>query len=149
MVSATALAASWKQVYTDNNDNAIFFDTDSVVASFTEAGADATFGAMYRMDYSEKGRKAMIDWYREYSVMPPGIDNLSYDISTVYFKKVGDKRYYYIGERVCYTANGATIPDMHYEQKQPNWQEISPGSVVDVEYFEAALIVEGKKYDRD
>ena len=149
MTAATALAANWQQIYTDQNDDVIYFDTDSVkVSAIDSTREDATFSAVYRMDYSDKGRQALIDWYRDYSVMPADIGSLSYSISTIQFKREGDKRYYYIAERISYTANGSQIADMHYVNSEPNWQEIPVGSVIDVEYFEACLIVDGKLYNR-
>ena len=149
MSAATALAANWQQIYTDNEDNVIYFDTDSVqISTMDSTHEDVTFSAMFRMDYSDKGRNDLISWYREYSIMPADIETLSYNISTIQFKKEGDKRYYHISERVSYTANGSQIADMHYVNTEPNWQEIPVGSVVDVEYFEAKLIVDGKLYKR-
>ncbi len=149
MSAATALAANWQQIYTDQNDNVIFFDTDSVkVSEIDSTHKDVTFSAVYRMEYSERGRQALIDWYRDYSIMPAGIENLSYDVTTIQFKRAGDKRYYYIQERVSYTANGAQLSGMHYRDSGMNWQEIPVGSVVDVQYFEATLIVDGKLYKR-
>ena len=149
MSAATALAASWTQIYTDDNDNLIYFDTDSVsVTSMTENKDEATFCAMFRMDYSDKGRQALIDWYRDYSIMPAGIESLSYDVTTIHFKKDGDKRYYYISERVSYNSYGSQIEGMHYTNAEAAWQEIPVGSVVDVEYFETLLIVDGKRYKR-
>ena len=148
MTAATALAATWQQIYTDQQDNVIYFDTDSVQVSSMTAGGNHTFSGVFRMNYSDKGRDALIDWYRNYSIVPAGIENLSYDVSTVQFKKEGDKRYYYIVDRVSYTASGAQIPNMHYTTTEANWQEIPVGSVVDVEYNEAALIVDGKRYKR-
>ena len=149
MSAATALAANWQQIYTDQNDNVIFFDTDSVkVSAIDSTHKDVTFNAVYRMEYSQRGRQALIDWYRDYSIMPAGIENLSYDVTTIQFKREGDKRYYYIQERVCYTANGAQLREMHYRASDMNWQEIPVGSVVDVQFFEAALIVDGKLYKR-
>lgn len=149
MSAATALAASWQQIYTDQNDNVIYFDTDSVkISAMDSTRKDVTFSAFYRMEYSQRGRQALIDWYRDYSIMPAGIENLSYDVTTIQFKREGDKRYYYIQERVCYTANGAQLTDMHYRDTTMNWQEIPVGSVVDVQFFEAALIVDGKLYKR-
>ncbi|MBD3879991.1 MAG: hypothetical protein SR1Q5_10025 [Quinella sp. 1Q5] len=149
MIAATALAANWQQIYTDNDDNVIYFDTDSVqVTSMTAEREDVTFCGMFRMDYSNKGRNDLIDWYRNYSIMPAGIENLSYDISTIHFKKEGDKRYYYISERVSYNTYGAQIEGMHYTNAEPTWQEIPVASVVDVEYNEAKLIVDGKLYKR-
>lgn len=148
MSAATALAANWQQVYTDQNDNVIYFDTDSVqVTSMTENRETVTFTARFRMDYSQTGRQALIDWYRDYSIMPAGIENLAYDISTIHFKKDGDKRYYYISERVSYTAGGSQITGMHYIADTPNWQDIPVASVVDVEYYNAYLIVDGKRFD--
>ncbi|MBR2773913.1 MAG: hypothetical protein IKD73_02875 [Selenomonadaceae bacterium] len=151
MIAATALAANWQQIYTDNDDNVIYFDTDSVSANWQGAmqdTGDVTFSAMFRMNYSDKGRNDLIDWYRNYSIVPAGIENLSYDISTIQFKKEGDKRYYHISERVSYTASGSQITGMHYVNSEPNWQEIPVASVVDVEYNEAKLIVDGKLYKR-
>ena len=148
MSAATVLAANWQQIYTDNDDNVIYFDTDSVqVTSITETRDVVTFSAKFRMDYSNKGREDLFSWYRDYSVVPEGIENLSYDISTIQFKKEGDKRYYHISDRDSYTASGAEIPGMHYRNAEPNWQEIPVASNVDVEYFNAYLIVDGKKYE--
>ena len=150
MTAATALAATWQQIYTDQNDNEILFDTDSVqVTSMTPDRDDVTFSAQFRMNYSQAGRDALIAWYRDYSIMPEGIENLSYDVSTIQFKKEGDKRYYHISERVSYTSWGSQISGMHYMNSEPNWQEIPVASVVDTEYFEAKLIVDGKKYKRN
>ncbi len=149
MSAVTALAANWGQIYTDQNDNVIYFDMDSVkISDMDSTRKDITFSAVYRMDYSNKGRNALIDWYRDYSIMPAGIENLSYDVSTIQFKREGDKRYYYIAERISYTADGAQIEDMHYVDTTMNWQEIPVGSVIDVEYFEAVLVVDGKLYKR-
>ena len=149
MSAATALAANWQQIYTDQNDNEVYFDTDSVqVSAIDSSRQDATFSAVYRMNYSDKGRQALIDWYRDYSVVPADIGSLSYDISTIQFKREGDKRYYYIADRTSYTANGSPIADMHYTASDVNWQEIPVGSVIDVQYFEAVLIVDGKLYKR-
>lgn len=147
MSAATALAANWQQIYTDDNDDVIYFDIDSVKISLMDSNRnDVTFSAVYRMDYSDKGRQALINWYRDYSIMPASIEKLSYDVSTIQFKREGDKRYYYIAERVSYTDTGAQITGMHYTDSNANWQEIPVGSVIDVEYFEAVLIVDGKKY---
>ena len=151
MSAATALAANWQQIYTDNDDNQIFFDTDSVVATWRDnmsSTNDVTFSAVFRMEYSEKGRDALIDWYRNYSIVPAGIENLSYDVTTIMFKREGDKRYYHISERVSYTAGGSQITGMHYSNSNPDWQEIPIASNVDVEYNEAFLIVDGKLYKR-
>ena len=149
MSAATALAANWQQIYTDQNDDMIYFDTDSVqVSAIDSTREDVTFSAVYRTEYSERGRQALIDWYRDYSVVPAGIENLSYDISTIQFKREGEKRYYYIAERIAYTANGTEIAGMHYTDSTMNWQEIPVGSLVDVQYFEAVLIVDGKLYKR-
>ena len=148
MSATTVLAANWQQVYTDQNDNEIFFDLDSVkISSMTPNREEATFSAVYRMNYSEKGRDATIAWYRDYSIVPPGIENLAYDISTICFKRESGKVYYSIISRVSYDAYGRRIANMDYEEPNPNWQEIPVASVVDVEYREAALIVDGKKYD--
>lgn len=149
MSAATALAANWQQIYTDQNDNEIYFDTDSVqVSSMTEDKDVVTFSANFRMNYSERGRDALIAWYRDYSIMPAGIENLSYDVSTIQFKKDGDARYYRISERVSYTSWGSEITGMHYTDSTDNWQEIPVASVIDTEYFEAFLIVDGKRYKR-
>ena len=149
MSAATALAANWEQIYTDQNDNVIYFDTDSVkISAMDRTRKDVTFSAVYRMEYSRRGRQALIDWYRDYSIMPAGIENLSYDVTRIQFKREGDKRYYYIDERTSYTANGAQLSGMHYRDTEMNWQEIPVGSVIDVEYFEACLIVDGKLYNR-
>ena len=149
MSAATALAANWQQIYTDNDDNVIYFDTDSVqVTSMDSTHEDVTFSAKFRMEYSNKGRQALIDWYRDYSIMPAGIENLSYDISTIQFKLEDGKRYYHISDRDSYTASGAEIPNMHYTNAEPSWQEIPVASNVDVEYNEAKLIVDGKRYKR-
>ena len=149
MSAATALAATWQQIYTDQNDNLIYFDTDSVqITAMDSTRDDITFSGVFRMEYSERGRKALIDWYRDYSIMPRGIENLSYDVTTLQFKLEGDKRYYRIFERVSYTASGAQLTDMHYNGANDNWQEIPVASVIDVEYNEAKLIVDGKRYKR-
>ncbi|MBQ6004951.1 MAG: hypothetical protein IJT57_05940 [Selenomonadaceae bacterium] len=148
MSAATALAANWQQIYTDNDDNVIYFDADSVqITSITETRDVTTFSAKFRMEYSEKGRNALIDWYRNYSIVPAGIESLSYDISTIQFKKEGDKRYYHISDRDSYTASGAEISGMHYMNAEPTWQEIPVASNVDIEYSNAFLIVSGKKYE--
>ena len=149
MSSATALAATWQQIYTDQNDNLIYFDTDSVqITAMDSTRDDITFSGVFRMEYSERGRKALIDWYRDYSIMPRGIENLSYDVTTIQFKFESNKRYYRIFERVSYTAYGAQLTDMHYNGANDNWQEIPVASVIDVEYNEAKLIVDGKRYKR-
>ena len=148
MSAATALAANWQQIYTDNDDNVIYFDADSVqITSITEMRDVTTFSAKFRMEYSEKGRNALIDWYRNYSIVPAGIESLSYDISTIQFKKEGDKRYYHISDRDSCTASGAEISGMHYMNAEPTWQEIPVASNVDIEYSNAFLIVSGKKYE--
>ena len=146
LMSATALAAGWEQIYLDENDNMIYFDTDTVSVT-SHVGDKAEFTAAFRMDYSDKGRQALIDWYRDYSIMPAGIENLAYDVTTIQFKKDGDKRYYHIAERISYTADGSQIAGMHYTSETPNWQEIPVGSVVDIEYYNAFLIVDGKKFN--
>ena len=147
--ASTALAATWQHIYTDQNDNEIYFDTDSVqITSMDSTREDVTFSGVFRMEYSQRGRTALIDWYRDYSIMPRGIENLSYDVTTIQFKCEGDKRYYRIAERVSYTATGAQLTDMHYNGTNDTWQEIPVASVVDVEYNEAKLIVDGKRYKR-
>ena len=149
MSAATALAANWQQIYTDNEDNLVYFDTDSVqITAMTPEREDVTFSGVYRMDFSTKGRDTLIDWYRNYSIMPAGIEDLSYDITTIHFKKEGDDRYYHISERISYRADGSQITTMHYVNNEPNWQKIPVASVVDVEYYEASLIVDGKRYKR-
>jgi hypothetical protein len=147
MSAVTALAADWQQIYTDDLDNKIFFDTSSVKVSEIDANRNAVFTATYRIEYSDKGRQALINWYRDYSIMPRGIENLSYVIETISFRKSGDNRDYYVVTRTAHTATGAIISDMQYSNTTPAWQSIPVGSVVDVEYYEAILIVEGKKYD--
>ena len=150
MSAATALAANWQHIYTDQNDNEIYFDTDSIqITSMTADRKDVTFSGVFRMDYSDKGRDALISWYRDYSIVPAGIENLSYDISTIHFKKNGDKRYYYISERVSYDNYASQIMGMQYKDTEGNWQKIPVASVVDVEYFNALLIVDGKKFSAD
>lgn len=149
MSAATALAANWQQIYTDNDDNLIYFDTDSVQVTYIDSTReDVTFSAKFRMVYSDKGRQALINWYRDYSIMPAGIASLSYDITTIQFKKEGNKRYYHISDRDSYTASGAEISGMHYRNSEPTWQEIPVASNVDVEYNEAFLIVNGNLYKR-
>lgn len=149
MSAATALAANWQQIYTDQNDNVIYFDTDSVqITSMDSTRDDITFSGVFRMEHSQRGRDALIAWYRDYSIMPRGIENLSYDVTTLQFKLEGDKRYYRILERVSYTASGAQLSDMHYNGANDSWQEIPVASVIDVEYAEAKLIVDGKLYKR-
>ena len=146
MSAATALAAGWEQIYTDDNDNVIYFDTASVNVQ-QQMNDQALFSAQFRMDYSDKGRTALIDWYRDYSIMPKDIQNLSYDVTTISFRREGDKRYYYIAERVSYDAYGRSLEDMHYMNSEPTWQEIPVASVVDVEYYNAALIADGKDFN--
>lgn len=149
MSVTTAFAANWQQIYTDNDDNAIYFDTDSVqITQIDSTREDVTFSGVFRMEYSNRGREALIDWYRNYSIVPAGIENLSYDITTIQFKREGDKRYYHISDRDSYTASGAEISGMHYRNSEPNWQEIPVASNVDVEYNEAFLIVNGNLYKR-
>ena len=147
---AMCIAASeTNQKIFDETGTAVYFDTDSVqISSMTEDRDDVTFSAQFRMNYSERGRDALIAWYRDYSIMPEGIENLSYDVSTIQFKKDGDARYYRISQRVSYTSWGSEITGMHYTNTTPNWQEIPVGSVIDVEYYEAFLIVDGKLYKR-
>lgn len=149
MSVTTVFAANWQQVYTDQNNNEIFFDTDSVqISSMTENRDVMTFDAVFRMNYSEMGRDATIAWYRDYSIVPAGIENLAYDIATINFKRENGKVYYYIIKRYSYDMNGRNISTMDYNAPNPpNWQEVPVASVVDVEYHEAALIVDGKKYD--
>ena len=149
MCASTVLAANWVKIYTDQNDNEIFFDADSVkIASMTENRDNMTFSAVFRMNYSQTGRDATIAWYRDYSIVPAGIENLAYDISTINFKREGGKVYYYIASRLSYEASGRNISTMdYYAPNPPQWQEVPVASVVDVEYREAALIVDGKKYD--
>ena len=150
MSATTALAAYWAQIYTDDNDNVIYFDADSVqIISMTGNRDSVTFSAKFRMDYSDKGRDALIAWYRDYSIMPERIENLSYDVTTIHFKKDGDKRYYCISERVSYDSYGSQIEGMHYTNAATDWQEIPVASVVDVEYYNAFLIVDGKKFSAD
>ena len=146
LLTATALAAGWELVYYDNEENQIFFDPDKVTIH-SRAGDTAEFSAPFRMVYSDKGRNNLIKWYRENSIMPRDIENLAYDVATIRFKKDGDDRYFYIVERTSYTANGASLSDMHYVNDNPTWQKIDVGSVVDVEYYNAILIVDGKKFD--
>ncbi len=148
MCTATALAADWQQIYTDDLDNKIFFDTSSVKVSAIDTDRNATFSATYRIEYSDKGRQALIDWYRNYSIMPRGIENLSYVIETINFRKSGDTRDYYVVTRTAHTATGAIIADMQFNNTTPTWQEIPVASVVDVEYNEAFLIVNGNRYKR-
>ena len=149
MSAATALAANWGQIYTDQNDDVIYFDMDSVqISAIDSTRKDVTFNAVYRTDYSDKGRQALIDWYRNHSSLPQDIGSLSYDMTTIQFKREGDKRYYYIADRAFYTANGTPIANMRYTASDMTWQEIPVGSVEDVEYFEAVLIVDGKLYKR-
>ena len=147
MSAATVLAANWVQIYTDQNDNEIFFDVDSVKVT-EHAGTNVTFSAVFRMNYSQKGRDATIAWYRDYSIVPAGIENLAYDITTINFKREGDKVSYYIASRLSYDAAGRNISTMdYYAPNPPQWQEVPVASNIDVEYHEAALIVDGKKYD--
>ena len=146
MSAVTALASGWENVYTDNDDNVIYFDTDTVRIQ-QSMNNQAIFSAKFRMDYSDKGRQALINWYRDYSIMPAGIENLAYDVTTINFRREGDKRYYHIVDRVSYTAGGMEISGMHYVNNAPTWQEIPVASVVDVEYYNAALVVDGKDFE--
>lgn len=146
MSAATAMAAGWEHIYTDDNDNEIYFDTDTVKIT-QHSGDTATFTAQFRMDYSEKGRQALIKWYRDYSIMPRDILSLSYDVATINFKKVNDNRSYYIIERKSYTADGRLLEDMHFVNNNPTWTEVPIASVVEIEYYNAFLIVDGKRFD--
>lgn len=146
MSAATAMAAGWEQIYTDDNDNMIYFDTSTVNVS-ARSGDDAVFNASFRMVYSERGRNALIDWYRNNSIMPRGIENLSYDVATLNFKRSGDTRSYCVMRRISYTADGRSIEDMHFNNTNPTWEPIPLGSLVEVEYYNALLIVDGKKFD--
>lgn len=145
MSASTALASGWEKIYTDDSDNKIYFDTDTVkvVSKFAD---DATFSAAFRMVYSDRGRAILIDWYRNNSIMPRGIENLSYDVATIQFKKEGERIFYYISDRKAYTATGASIVDMHYTSSVADWKEIPPSSVIEVEYYTAILIVQDKKF---
>ena len=145
MCAATAFAA-WGQIYTDQNDNQIYADPDNVQVTM-KSGDKAEFNAKYRMVYTERGRKTLIDWYRDYSIVPAGIENLDNDLTTIKFKRDGNKRYYAIVERIYYTAGGSAIEGMHFYEPNAEWKEIPVGSVIDVEYYDAVLIVDGKKYD--
>ncbi len=144
--AATALAADWEQIYLDENDNLIYFDTESVKV-VTRNGDDAVFNASFRMVYSERGRQALIDWYRDNSIMPTDIESLSYDVATVNFKKSGDKREYCIMTRKSYTEDGRSLEDMHFVNPNPQWTAIPLSSLVEVEYYNALLIVDGKRFD--
>lgn len=146
MSTATALAANWEQIYLDENDNLIYFDTNSVKVT-TQNSAGAVFHASFRMEYSERGRNALIDWYRNNSIMPRNIESLSYDVAAINFRKNGDAREYCIMTRKSYTATGATIVDMQYTNPNPKWEPIPLNSLVEVEYYNALLIVEGKRFD--
>ena len=147
MSAATALAAGWDQIYTDGDDNTIFID-QSTVKVLTRNGNDATFSASFKQVYSERGRNNMIDWYRNNTNVPPGIEDLSYDISVIQFKKEGDNRYYCIVDRNSFNSSDKPIEYMHYTTDNVVWQEVPLGSLIEVEYFEAVLIVEGKLYKR-
>lgn len=146
MSAATAMAAGWEQIYTDDNDNMIYFDPATVHVS-ARSGDDAVFNAAFRMTYSERGRNVLIDWYRNNSIMPRGIENLSYDVATINFKKSGDTRSYCVMRRISYTADGRSIEDMHFNNTNPTWEIIPVGSLVEVEYYNALLIVEGKDFN--
>ena len=44
MSAATALAANWQQIYTDNDDNVLYFDADSVqINSITETARNSAW----------------------------------------------------------------------------------------------------------
>lgn len=146
MSAATALAEGWEQVYLDENDNLIYFDPATVHIA-AQNGDDAVFNASFRMVYSERGRQALIDWYRDNSIMPRDIDSLSYDVATINFKKVGDVREYCIMTRKSYSADGRSLEDMHFVNPNPKWETIPVNSLVEVEYYNALLIVEGKRFD--
>ena len=146
MSAATVLAAGWEHIYTGENDDEIYFDTSTVKIA-ERMGDSVTFSAQFRTEYSNKGRQVLIDWYRDYSVMPKDIQSLSYDVTTVNFRKTGDKREYYIAERISYAANGRILEDMHFVNSNPTWEEIPVASIVDVEYYNAFLIVDGKRFD--
>lgn len=147
MSAATALAAGWEQIYTDDNDNQIFFDPATVKVISTN-GDETLFSASFRMVYSDKGRQALINWYRDYSIMPKDIETLSYDVATIHFAKKGtDTRAYYISERISYDAYGRSLEDMHFKNTAPKLETIPIGSVVEIEYYNALLIVDGKKFN--
>lgn len=143
MGAASVLAAGWEQIYTDDNDNMIYFDP-ATVRVISMRGDETTFSAAFCMRYSERGRNALIDWYRDYSIVPSGIENLSYDVTTIQFKKNGDMREYYISERVSYTENGTSISTMHFTMPEPLWVTIPIGSLAEVEYNNALLVVNGQ-----
>ena len=145
--AATALAATWDQIYIDGDDNTIYID-QSTVKVITRNGDDATFSSSFKQVYSERGRNNMIDWYRNNTNVPPGIEDLSYDISVIQFKKEGDKRYFCITDRNSFNSSDQPIEYMHYTADKVTWQEITIGSLIEVEYNEAKLIVDGKRYKR-
>lgn len=144
--AASALAEGWEQIYLDDNDNMIYFDTSSVNV-VARNGDDVVFNASFRMVYSERGKQALIDWYRNNSIMPRNIESLSYDVATINFKKVGEAREYCIMTRKSYMADGRSLEDMHFVNPNPKWEAIPSGSLVEVEYYNALLIVEGKRFD--
>ncbi|MCR5833856.1 MAG: hypothetical protein K6G55_04320 [Selenomonadaceae bacterium] len=147
LITVTAFANGWQQIYTDDSNNQIYFNPDSVQVTARDNDS-ATFSASFRMIYSNKGRDILIDWYRNNSVMPRDIESLAYDVAKINFRKDGDERYYCIESRISYRADGSEIKDMHYiAEENPTWQPIQIGSVLDVEYYNAILIVEGKEFD--
>ena len=146
MSAATAMAAGWEQIYMDENDNVIYFDTDTVNV-VAKNGDDAVFNASFRMVYSERGKQALINWYRNNSIMPPDIERLSYDVATINFKKSGDIRDYCIMTRKSYAADGTSLEDMHFVDANPVWKAIPIASVVEVEYYNALLVVLGKDFN--
>lgn len=142
MSAATALAAGWEPIYTDENDNVIYLDPATVKIS-SRNGDDVVFNASFRTVYSEKGKQVLIDWYRNNSIMPPDIQSLSYDVTTTNFKKLGDSRDFCVMLRKFYAENGRAIAYMDYVNPDPQWEQIASSSVQEVEYYEALRIVQG------
>ncbi len=146
MSAVTVLAAGWEQIYIDGDDNTIYMDPSTVKVSVR--GTDnTTFSASFKQVFSERGRNNMIEWYRNNTNVAPGLESLSYDVTTIQFKKEGNEgRYYCITDRISYTADGKPIDYMHYTNNNITWQEVPLASLIEVEYYNALLVTEGKDF---
>lgn len=148
MITSTALAADWEQIYTDEYENKIFFDTSSVKTAVND-GINATFSATFRIEYSAQGREALIDWYRYNSIVPRDIETVSYQFETINFRKSGDMRNYYMITSTAYRADGSVIEDMQFTNPNPTWQDVPLNSLLEVEYYNALLIADGKQFEEN
>ncbi len=146
MIATNAFAAGWEQIYTDDGDNQVFLDKSTVKTAVYDEN-DATFSAVFRINYSDRGRAALIDWYRYNSIVPNDIESIAYDVAMINFRKSGDVRDYYVITRTAYRADGSVIPEMQFNNINPVWESIEVGSLLEVEYFNAFLIVQDKDFD--